>query len=187
MSARICLYGSPNAGKTTLAYDLCSALKKDGKCVELVKERIKPDAYKNKLPDGYVNILYQTQQVEEEYDLLTRCKVDAVVSESPILLGYFYIKNNKLFGSKAVEFLAAEHEVKYPSYHILVKKNPDFKYEPKGRFESQKEAELLEYKIFADVTNFLNTYAKGKHTLRSIEAGNETHFRELVNFLKGKL
>lgn len=187
MPTRICLYGSPNSGKTTLAYDLCSALKKEGKCVELIPEKIKSDAYKNKMPDGYLNFKYQVEQIEQEYDFLSRGKVDAVVCESPLLLGFFYIKTHGLAGAKAIEFLAAEHELKYPTYHILLKRNPDFKYQSKGRFESQKEAELLEYKIFADVTNFLNTYVKTKHCLRTLDAGNESQLKELVSFLKGKI
>lgn len=184
---RINLYGVPSCGKSTLSSYIYRELKKCGKVVEEVKEYVKPWAYKKEPIEGYMNLKAIVSHLDQEYDLLEKCGVKAIVTDSPVLLGYYYSKTYEKFGTKGLEYILAEHETRYPAYHVLIKYNPDFPYDTHGRYQSQKESQNMQHKIFAEVTNFLNTYMKGKYNLKSIDAGNETHERDLVKLLKEKL
>lgn len=143
---RINLYGGPCAGKSTVAADVFSFLKKTGKVeAELVQEYVKTWAYENRPPKGFDQVYLFSKQLRKE-DVVLRNGVDVLITDSPLLLGTAYARE---FDSDCWRHLAGIHaafEARYPSLNIFVLRSGG-DYRPVGRFEDEAKAVEMDERI----------------------------------------
>lgn len=147
MTTVVNLFGGPGSGKSTLQSDLYSYMKKQGKSVEMVREVAKKWAWsKTKItPLNQLNII--GEQIKDESELYG--KVDCIITDSPILLGAFYMSYNhgEDFMMRMVldyMYFAEKNGVKF--INILLKR-PENKFDTRGRFESRAEVELIDEEL----------------------------------------
>lgn len=147
MSKVINLFGGPGAGKSTMQSDLYSLMKKEGKKVEMVREVAKKWAW-DKRPIGpldQLNIL--GEQIKDESELYG--KVDFIVTDSPILLGAFYMNynhNQSFMTDMVLQYMkfAEQNGVKYYNFLLNRKGVP---YKSFGRFQSEEKAKDLDLSL----------------------------------------
>lgn len=146
------LFGRPGVGKSTLALELVSTLKKMGKSVEYVPEYAKELIYKchdqNDLSTHMLaNQLYiLAKQHKRIYDVIQ--SVDIAVCDSPLLLSLIYLKDEDLLSqpdSRFKELVYFLHNSFTSKYDFLLKAN--HAYQKKGRQQSFEESMLIENKI----------------------------------------
>lgn len=146
------LFGRPGVGKSTLALELVSTLKKMGKSVEYVPEYAKELIYKchdnNDLSDHMLaNQLYiLAKQHKRIYDVMQ--SVDIAVCDSPLLFNLVYLRADDLLAhpdsgfSNLVYYLHNTFPVKYDFFL-----QANHTYQKKGRQQTYEESLLIEKKI----------------------------------------
>lgn len=153
------IYGAPGSGKSTLAADLYTAMKKDGKSVELVREEIKIWAWTNHKPTVFEQIYITNKQMLMETSLYG--KVEYLITDSPLELGDFYCRHyhkcNAL--SKLTEKIYIEAAlldlINYPiSLYLPI--SPEI-YSNEGRFSNVYEAQELDKKLRDNIGKFYPT------------------------------
>lgn len=135
------LLAGPGVGKSTFAADLFSALKKQGRSVELVREFVKDWAWEGKAPGMFDQVYILGNQAHAESMLYG--KVEYIITDSPLLLSPFYERYNYKIDtvSNAVNkflLLAAQNGVVHRNFWL--KRTTEYKSE--GRF--QKKDAILE-------------------------------------------
>jgi hypothetical protein len=153
MTTVINLFSGPGSGKSTLQSDLYSHMKKQGKSVEMVREVAKKWAWSKKeiSPLNQLNII--GEQIKDESELYG--KVDYIITDSPILLGAFYMSYNHSedFMMRMVldyMYFAEKNGVKF--INILLKR-PKNMFDTRGRFESRAEVELIDEELVEFLKN----------------------------------
>lgn len=137
------LIGGPGTGKSTLAAELYAKMKRQGLDVEMVREVAKEWAYDGKEIGPFEQLCILGEQIKKESALFG--KVKYVVTDSPVLLGSYYFQRNhdELFMNDMVKHyyrFARDHKVTFFNF-ILDRRE---KYNPKGRFESETDAILID-------------------------------------------
>lgn len=141
MIRRICLYGASCSGKSTLAADLFSRLKKDGINAELVTEAIKYWAYEQRKATGFDQVSFLAKQIRREERFLKN-GVDLIITDSPLLLSPFYAKIQGFECWEQLFLIADAFDRKYPSLNFFL--NGDIKFNSKGRYETKEERMQLQ-------------------------------------------
>ena len=128
------LYGSPGAGKSTLAAYTFSKLKMLGVNCELVTEFAKDKVWEknNTALDNQIYIFAKQQY------RIARCagKVDVVITDSPLLLSGFYNKDPDI--DKPLKDLIYQINKKYDNRYYYVRRVK--KYNPAGRLQTEEES-----------------------------------------------
>ena len=141
-------FGGPGCGKSTTAAGLFYKLKKAGINVELINEYAK-----DKVWEGHTNILEDQLYVfAKQLRKIRRLenKVDIVISDSPILLGAYYIKYDKYKTPGLREMIIDTHH-QMESMNIFVHRTKP--YNPIGRLggeDSAKEKDIEIEKLLKD-------------------------------------
>lgn len=140
MTTVISLIGGPGAGKSTMAADLYSKMKRKHMNVEMVREVAKEYAYDGRKIGPFEQIAIIGEQIKKESSLFG--KVDYIVTDSPVLLGAFYFdyNHNERFMNKMVQDyyrFAEKNGIKFKNYIIP---RIDEVYEKSGRFEDEADA-----------------------------------------------
>lgn len=146
--SRICLYGVPGTGKSTLAGYLYYELKKENYKIELVTEVAKLYAYKKISIDKYIQFDIFSKQYKREHDLLLN-GVSYIVTDSPLGLNMYYNPRKYLWN------IVYEFEQEFPGIHIFCKRSKDFKYDETGRYEKERELFQMENKMYKDLQDNL--------------------------------
>jgi nicotinamide riboside kinase len=154
MTKIINIFGGPCAGKSTVAADLFSVMKRRHLSTELVTEYAKSLVYQ-----GREKILQEEQLYIFAKQLLQQKSIygqaDFVVTDSPILLSAIYCKVDGFVPKNAFQHLVVETFNAYDNVNILLERNKKFPYDSKGRTQKDvKEAEEVDIKI----KNFLIEY-----------------------------
>lgn len=136
------LIGQPSSGKSTAAAKLFSMLKDEGLDVEMALEYCKGYIWEQREVTPYSQYYFVGKQSHLESQLFN--KVSYIVSDSPTLLASFYHFHNtgsKVLSPLCKEFYkkATEDGVKILNFYLPRKK----KYNPKGRYQTQEEADLI--------------------------------------------
>jgi deoxyadenosine/deoxycytidine kinase len=147
MTTVINLIGGPGIGKSTLAAELYAKMKRKHMNVEMVREVAKEWALEGRQIGPFEQLSILGEQIKRESSLFN--KVDYIVTDSPVLLGAFYLEynHNQDFMNKPIldyYYFAQTNGVKFINYK-LPRINP---YDTKGRFESEKEATDIDDAIY---------------------------------------
>lgn len=134
------LFGGPGAGKTTCAWEIASELKKRNLVVEYV-----PEYAKELVWDGQIELLNgtfenQSAVFKEQKRRIDRLigKVDAIITDSPLLLLAAYIKEDK----ERFEIMAVAEHKKYNNFCLFINRGKVF--EQEGRIHNLEQSEELD-------------------------------------------
>lgn len=170
---RICLYGGPGCGKSSVAADIFANLKKDRYNVELVTEYIKFWTFLDRRPQGFDQGYTMNKQIHYE-DVRLRNGIDYIVSESPILLSAFYSKRHKVQGWEHLLGYSKVFENVYPGLHIFLDRT-GVGYCPTGRWENLDQAIEIDH----EMKDWLEEHAPGYVVLPTQDLGAiNKHVRE---------
>ena len=135
------LYGPPGAGKSSGAAHIFSELKMAGVNAELVTEFAKDKVYEQS-KKVFEN---QAYIFGKQYFRITRCKddVDVIVTDSPLPLSIIY-NNDPILGESFNQVVRdVQNSFDNMNYFVFRVK----KYNPKGRFQTEKESDKLSQEI----------------------------------------
>ena len=132
------LYGAPGAGKSTGAAYLFSQLKLAGINAELVTEFAKDKVWE----ESKAVFENQVYLFGKQYFRMSRVdgKVDVVVTDSPLLLSSYYNKDEIVLGEE-FDKLVTKVAKSYDNINIFI--NRVKPYNPKGRFQTEEESDLV--------------------------------------------
>lgn len=133
------LLGGPCTGKSTLAAELFSSLKKIGVECELVMEYAKDKVWEESFHTLDNQIYVFGKQLHRMWRL--KDKVDVIVTDSPLLLSMLYDKKK----SKTLRKLVIEQYNEFDNLTYFIKRN--FEYNENGRYQTEKEAKDLDEKL----------------------------------------
>lgn len=138
------LYAGPGTGKSTTAAALFAELKYRGHNTELVTEFAKDAAWENR---GKKFFRAQEYILGEQSFRLSRVasEVEFVVTDSPILLTRVYREPSYL---PALDDLALQVYQRYDNLDVFLVRSADKPFNPKGRNQTEDEAQELDTKIF---------------------------------------
>lgn len=178
MVRRICLFGAPGAGKTVLTHELFVHYKKKGRNCEIVNELAREWAYLDRPIQSMDQIYLFGTQLNREDSLLSRNKVDFIISDSPVLLNSYYgvKKDGDLFHSYFQMFMAFEK--KFPSINLFCMNNPNYLFHSEGRFHTRDEAD----DISREMIDYMKKAGVEYHVLP-----NEDRLEAAVKILDGKI
>lgn len=144
-------YGGAGAGKSTACYHIVAELKKRGYVAEYVSEYAKDLVWDENFSmlDGSFN--NQFDVLKEQLHRVDRLigKVDFVVTDSPILLNYTYLK------AKTNEYkeMIKELNSHFDSFNFEVKRNPN-NFEQEGRIHTLEESMAKDKEISSMLKEF---------------------------------
>lgn len=173
---RINLYGSSGCGKSTTSSMIFYELKKMQYNIELITEYIKLWTYIPRKPISWDGYYVQAKQITRE-DIILRGGIDLVVSDSPLLMQYFYAWYHKDPCAKSMLQACKDFEKQYSSINIFIQRPKDIPYNNKGRYETAEESE----KISKIMKSFL---LKNKISFKTFYANEE---KEIMEYVVGKL
>jgi len=139
---RINLFGGAACGKSITATNVRAQLGFRGCDIELVDEVIKEWTYIPRIPKDCDSFFLQASQIQKE-DIRLRAGVDLIVSDSPLLLQYFYAWYHKVPLQEPMRLAALEFEELYPSLNIFMDREDKF-YNEVGRYEKLDEAKKID-------------------------------------------
>lgn len=147
MSVIVNLFGGPGTGKSTMAAWIFSELKSKNIECELVREYVKDWAWESRKISPLNQLHFLGEQSYRESLLYD--KVDAVVTDSPIILAPFYqthYTGENYTLSAALGFMK-QAKKKYNIDYLNIFLNRDKPYSPNGRYETEKEAKNIDKKL----------------------------------------
>jgi len=141
------LFGGPGVGKSTLQADLYADMKKRGCRVEMVREVAKKWAWDDREITALDQLNIIGEQIKDESELYG--KVDFIITDSPIMLGAFYMDYNhgELFMQKMVQEYMEFAEKNGVNFMNILLSRKHMKYNPFGRFESEWQAKNLDEQL----------------------------------------
>lgn len=136
------LLGAPGTGKSIVAAHLFAMMKFKGLNVELVLEYAKDLVYEQRNK----TITNQQYVFGKQGHRLFRLRedVDYIITDSPLILSQFY---NSVYGDKSEQFKQnVLHEMsKYENINFLLNRTKP--YDPKGRYQTEVQADEFALKI----------------------------------------
>jgi hypothetical protein len=139
---RVCFYGGPGVGKSTLAAMVFGELRRNGESAELVQEWIKEWAYQGRRSRSFDSVYVLANQLHME-DQLFQVGVETVITDSPLYLQCMYIRLQHLEVDEELLRIAHRFEDVYPSVNFYVERAPG-NYEARGRYENLSEARRMD-------------------------------------------
>ena len=142
------LFGGPGVGKSTIAAELFSLMKKENYNVEFVTEYAKELTY-----EGRYNVLDQDQLYvfakQHRKILRLKNKVDYIISDSPLLLSTVYSELNpfNIHNHSIFEKLVFNINEQYENIDILLLRNEDYDYKQEGRYQDEEGALFVDKAI----------------------------------------
>lgn len=134
------LFGGPGVGKSTLQAELYALMKMAGYNVEMVREVSKKWALNKEKISAIQQLNIIGEQIKDESEMYG--KVDYVITDSPILLGAYYMYDNhdQMFMKNMVldyMIFAENNGVLFKNF-FLDRGNID--YDQNGRFQTSQQA-----------------------------------------------
>jgi len=156
MPLRICFFGGPGVGKSTLAARVYAELSRAGVVMtELVREFVKPWAYEGRKLDHFDQVYTFANQLWSEHRLF-KAGVEVIVTDSPVLLQVVYTHKIDSEIGRALFDVAFAYEQAYPSLNFLVQRKVP--YRRAGRFQDEPELQELDERIKAWVDSWKLNY-----------------------------
>lgn len=141
MTKIINLFGGPGAGKSATAYTLAGEMKCRGMNMELVQEYIKEGVWEGRSEKFFAAQEYIFAKQNWKLSRLIG-EVDYIVTDSPLLLSLIYKDNS--YPPSFDEFCMNTFN-KYDNINFFIERQKD--YNQAGRFQTLKEAKLIDCKI----------------------------------------
>lgn len=138
---RICIYGPPASGKSSIASWIFSELKIKGVKIELVQEYVKFWTYIRRKPRPFDQVYFIAQQLHQEDNILAG-GAEAIVTDCPLYLPVFYAYYQRLDIAVDILNIAMSFEKQHPAIHIFLEDFPS-DYNDVGRFHTKEEAEEI--------------------------------------------
>lgn len=170
------LYGGPGTGKSTTAALVFGALKQRGHNVELVTEYAKDLTWEQ----SYGKLGFQPYVIAKQMWRLRRLtdQVDAIVTDTSILLGLIYGTVENGVTQPFREWLVDEYN-HTAHYDIFLTRDPTRAYNPKGRNQTEAQAQDADNQI----KELLDSLGKSYCTLQVDKTGN-THVDQIVDLVE---
>lgn len=141
------LLGGPGCGKSTLAHEVVSELKKHGFTVGFVGEyasELIMQGRGEELKAGGLPIQQEIFAVQYDRVAALEGKVDFIVTESPSILSTFYLNEPQEIAQEFSECVKNDYRL-HNNFTCFVKRGED--YTPDGRLQTKSEAEGIDEKI----------------------------------------
>lgn len=140
------LLGGSGLGKSTTAANVFGELKGRGEVTELVREFVKEWAWAGKKVGPFGQSIIYGQQLERESTLYN--KVEFIVTDSPLLLCPVYQRHYN--GHESIKHcvfkdLKIAEDMNVVHINFLLKRMKPF--DPRGRYEDEKTAKLIDKKV----------------------------------------
>jgi predicted ATPase len=173
---RICFFGPPGSGKTTLSAKLFADLKIAGFNIALMDEYIQK-YIRNGTDIQSFDQFYVFAKLLNQEDIALRSDFDLVITDAPLLINVFYTKlRNDAFWEDQLS-IAKKFEEEYPSLNIFLTAEKDKnKYNNKGRIHRFDQAVEME----KDMINFMSLYS-------DIKIFGRDDYNELKEFILEKI
>ena len=139
---RICLYGGPGCGKSTVAASLFASMKAKGHEIEYVTEYVKNWTFLRRPPEGFDQIYLFGKQMNREDVVLRYNNSFVVVTDSPLFMSCCYAEKYGTIGWSHLWGIAEEFEQVYPSVHIFLKRPAAYK--ESARFQGLSAAKDMD-------------------------------------------
>lgn len=143
MTRRVCFYGGPGAGKSTVAARVFSSLKARGERVELVQEWVKGWAWEGREVSGLDQWYVLAKQMRAEERLLRRGV--SVVTDSPVAQQMPYFRRCLPDLYPWVLTVVGWYEKQYPGEHYVVRREGE--YSTDGRYQTESQAEEIDREV----------------------------------------
>jgi len=140
------IIGGPGVGKSILASDVFSAIKRASITCEISHEYIKKKLREKALKAVESQIYIFAKQQFQLYSL--RDEVDVIVTDSPIILSAVYDRTNCPY----LKGLVLKENAKYHNLNYLLHRDENVPYETEGRYQDADGAKDIDKKVF----DFLN-------------------------------
>lgn len=154
MIRRICLYGGPGSGKSTISAKIFHELKCRQFDVELISEYIKTSAHEGRSPVSYDQLYVFAKQLKSE-DVILR-NVTTIVTDSPLLLNTAYSRLYKFQCSQDLIKICQQFDRDFPPLNLFIERTVE--YVEKGRYQNYEEA--IAFDNF--LKEHLNDHLQGK-------------------------
>lgn len=147
------LFGGPGSGKSTTGAALFALMKKKGMSVEIVSEYAKQMVFEDRM-----NVLEEDQLyvfAKQHRKIFTlRNTVDYVITDSPFVQGYMYLKDDAIYDRDWFRSLIMSTHEQYPNVNILMIRGGDIPYEQMGRYQDEAGAE----EVSSSIVQFLDNH-----------------------------
>jgi predicted ATPase len=158
---RVCLFGGPGCGKSTMSSWLFARLKMAGYEAEHVSEFVKAWTFVGRAPTSYDQVYITAKQLHKE-DLVLRSNQRAiVVTESPLFLTTCYARKYGAPAAHQLAGIAMEFEGTYPAINVFIDRS-NMPYNPNARFQDEQQAVEMDKFIAA----CMDTHGMNYSTLR---------------------
>ena len=154
------LFGGPNTGKSVLACDLFTFMKKSNYNVELITEYAKDLTWEKRQ-----NILLEDQLYifAKQHRKLLRIKdnVEYAICDSPLILsGVYYNTDSNIYDKKLFLKLILDTFKQYPNLNFYLDRNLEFKYFEEGRNQTLEQAKSIDNLILGFLEDYNIPYLK---------------------------
>jgi nicotinamide riboside kinase len=169
------LIGGPGVGKSILASDLFSALKKKNISCDVSWEYIKKKLREKSLKAVESQIYIFGKQ---QFQLFTlKGEVDVAITDSPILLNSIYDKSS----CPSLKGLILKEFAKYNNLTYCINRDYNYAYEEEGRYQNEEQAKIVDQKVI----EFLNDNSIPYKTIKGIgEDSLKTIINDVLNTIK---
>lgn len=134
---RVCVFGGPGSGKSTVAARLFAGLKAKHHATELVSEYIKTWAHVNRVPKSWDQVYVFAKQLHAE-DVVLQHGVDTLVTDSPILMNAAYAQFHGSPCAAGLVSMAQAFDHAFRPFNVLIERTVP--YMPQGRYQTEGEA-----------------------------------------------
>lgn len=149
------LFAGPGTGKSTVAAATFAELKQRGLNAELAHEFAKDLTWEERSRALRYQPYIAGKQMWRVHRLLDQTEV--VITDSPILLSLIYSGQG---GSREFQDFVIATFRAWRTMNLFLVRNPDRAYNPKGRWQTEKEAKLIDSRILGMLSAVDVTFSK---------------------------
>lgn len=151
---RIQFFGAPGTGKSVLAHEALTYFKKAGMNCEIVLELAREWAYINRGIQSMDQIYLFASQMTREDSLLSRDKVDFVITDSPLLLNCWYSRNQNPVFWQSLEPLVKLFDKRFEPINFFCPINKSYKFHQEGRHFTEDKSTMISESMYQLVEDF---------------------------------